>query len=127
MPQRATGPDCIRESEFLAQLAGGDRRSIGNANRVVRQVLADPGKFGAVIAGLSSEDPLVAMRCADAAEKISALHPDWLRPYKRILLAHARQSAAKEMRWHLAQTLPRLALTAAETRGDRDAARLSDR
>lgn len=103
-------------SAFLDQLAGGDRRSIGNAGTVAQHVLADPSKLVEVIAGLSNADPLVRMRCADVAEKVSALHPEWLKPHKKVLIKLAARATEKELRWHLAQMLPRLTLGAVEHR-----------
>ncbi len=103
-------------SAFLDQLAGGDRRSIGNAGVVVRQVLTDPSKLVEVIAGLSAADPLVRMRCADVAEKVSAAHPEWLQPHKGVLIKLAARATQQELRWHLAQMLPRLTLDTVEHR-----------
>lgn len=101
--------------DLLRQLAGGDRRSIGQSDRVVREVLKRPSLFATVIRGLDCADPLIRMRCADAAEKMTRSHPDWLQPHKAALLALAARTTEQEMRWHLAQMLPRLTLTPAET------------
>jgi hypothetical protein len=101
---------------LLRALTGGDRRSIGKANAVVRKVLRKPERLAEIIDGLCDDDPLVRMRCADVAEKVSLKHPQWLRPYKRRLLALASLAVEQELRWHLAQMLPRLALDRAERR-----------
>jgi hypothetical protein len=101
-------------SEFFKQLAGGDRRSIGKANDLVEEILAAPERFAEVMAGLSQEDPVIRMRCADVAEKVSKAHPDWLQPHKRAILTIVTRATEKEIRWHLAQMLPRLTLTAKE-------------
>lgn len=103
-------------SDILSQLGGGDRRSIGRSNLVVRRVLADPRKFGDIIQGLSADDLLVRMRCADVAEKVSVIHAEWLQPYKRLLLDFASHATQQELRWHLAQMLPRLKLSSKERR-----------
>lgn len=87
---------------------------------VVQKVIDKPALFCEIIRGLSVDDPVVRMRCADAAEKISAINPEWLQPHKRTLLALARQSTQKEIRWHLAQMLPRLNLSAAQKRAAGD-------
>jgi hypothetical protein len=99
---------------LLDQLKGGDRRSIGAANSVVELVLADPSKLGEIIRGITSKDPIVRMRCADVVEKVSTVQPDWLRRHKKLVLRLTEQEAQKEVRWHLAQMLPRLRLTSAE-------------
>jgi hypothetical protein len=101
-------------NDILRRLAGGDRRSIGRSNAVVRRVLSDRSALAAIIAELSSEDAVVRMRCADVAEKVSAVHPGWLQPHKKHLLALAARVEQQELRWHLAQMLPRLTLTARE-------------
>lgn len=64
-------------------LSGGDRRSIGAANQVVPMVLAEPALVAQVFAGFTSDDPVVRMRCADVAEKVTAQQPELLQPYKR--------------------------------------------
>jgi hypothetical protein len=103
-------------TSILALLTGGDRRSIGRSNLVVRQVLANPSLFDQVIDGLSSQDVLIRIRCADVAEKVSATHPEWLQRHKQTLLSLADETQEKELRWHLAQMLPRLVLTPSERR-----------
>lgn len=60
------------------------------------------------------DDPLVAMRCTDAAEKVTVLHPEYLQPYKRVLIEELSKIAQHEVRWHVAAMLPRLLLTAKE-------------
>jgi len=103
-------------STLARALAGGDRRSIGKSSSVVRRVLREPERFVEIIDGLCDDDPLVRMRCADVAEKVSLKRPEWLRPHKRRLLALAAHVAEQELRWHLAQMLPRLDLDRSERR-----------
>jgi hypothetical protein len=50
------------------------------------------------------------MRAADAVEKITAERPEILQPYKEFLLDHVLGFEQKEVRWHVAQMLPNLAL-----------------
>ena len=66
--------------------------------------------------GLSAADPLLRVRVAEAVEKISARRPDLLRPYKKKLLRDIAAIEQKEVRWHVAQMLPRLELDEAERR-----------
>jgi hypothetical protein len=102
--------------DILQELAGGDRRSIGKADRVVEQVLKAPALFGDVVRGFTHVDPVIRMRCADVAEKVSAAHPEWLEPHKQRLLSFASTVQEKEVRWHMAQMLPRLELLPSERR-----------
>lgn len=103
-------------SNLVRELSGGDRRSIGRSDAVVRKVLSAPARFAEIIDSLTDDDPLIRMRCADVAEKVSGRHPDWLQPHKRKLLELAAISIEQEVRWHLAQMLPRLDLNRREQR-----------
>lgn len=98
----------------LDMLRGGDRRSIGRSDEVVRLVLREPKLFSALVKGMLAGDVLVRMRAADAAEKVTARHPQWLKPYRRILLWEIAGSQQQEVRWHLAQMLPCVPLGAAD-------------
>src|SRR5215467_6481341 len=97
-------------------LRGGDRRSIGRSNDVVKLVLRAPKRFAELMQCLWSNDPIVRMRAADAAEKISATRPELLRHYKAELLGLLAEAEQIELRWHLAQMIPRLPLTQGERR-----------
>jgi len=101
---------------ILQKLAGADRRSIGKSGEVVTEVLADPTLFDAVFEGLLAADPVLRMRAADAVEKITAQHPEYLRPYKNKLIRQVARIDQPEVRWHVAQMLSRLDLTRAERR-----------
>ncbi len=93
---------------LLEKLTGGDRRSIGRADEVVADVLAAPKLFAVLVEGMLADDPLIRMRAADAAEKISAIHPDWLQPHKNTLIEQIAPIPQQEVRWHVAQMFPRL-------------------
>src|SRR5215472_1605911 len=95
-------------------LGGGDRRYIGRSNEVVKLVLRTPRRFAELIQCLWSEDPIVRMRAADAAEKASGPKPELLRHHKAELLGLLAEAEQIELRWHLAQMIPRLQLTQAE-------------
>jgi hypothetical protein len=90
---------------------------IGRANEVVELVSGDPKLFPQLVAGLWSDDPLLRMRAADAAEKTTRGRGDLLQPYKRELLGLLSEARQQELRWHLAVMVPRLALTAKERVG----------
>lgn len=90
-----------------------DRRSIGRANEVVDDVLADPRLFAAVFAAFHDEQPVVRMRAADAIEKVSRERPELLDPHAEALLAIAATTRDTEVRWHAAQLLGRAPLAAA--------------
>jgi hypothetical protein len=97
-------------NKLLEVLTGGDCRSIGKSNRVVALVLKQPKLLSELIRGMRCDDALVRMRVADAAEKVSLKNPDLLQPFKKELLKLLDEAVQQELRWHLAQMIPRLAL-----------------
>ncbi len=100
--------------QIATMLEGADRRSIGRANEVARLVLKQPHRFRELIACLWNENPVVRMRAADAAEKVSAKKPRLLDRHKPELLGLLVEAEQIELRWHLAAMIPRLRLTPAE-------------
>ncbi len=108
------GPPSGGPPDILGWLRGGDRRSIGRANDVVALVLSRPALFSTLFAGLTGPDPVVRMRAADAVEKISRQQPGWLEPYRDALLTRVGSLEQQEVRWHVAQIVPRLAWAPAE-------------
>jgi hypothetical protein len=109
MPEPTTSPN-----QLLNKLKGGDRRSIGQSNRVARLVLERPALFSQLAKGLCDSNALIRMRAADAAEKVSFDRPDLLQPFKTKLLRMLNEATEKELRWHLAQMIPRLHLSKKE-------------
>ncbi len=96
---------------ILDELRGGDRRSIGRSNQVVEIVRQKPALFPALIDGMHHEDELIRMRAADVVEKLTMANPEWLQPFKAQLIKLAARATQQELRWHLAQMLPRLELS----------------
>jgi hypothetical protein len=101
-------------NDVLKKLAGGDRRSIGRVSEIVAEVLNDSSLFKVVFNGMLSDDPIIRMRSADAVEKITAKHPEYLQPYKEKLIQQVAKSDQQEVRWHAAQMFPRLELSKEE-------------
>lgn len=95
-------------------LSVGDLRSAGNSEKVVKMVFANPGLFGEVVDAIFSDNEATRMRASDAVEKITRNHPEYLKPHKRTFLNKVSKIEQKEVRWHTAQILPRLTLTAKE-------------
>ena len=102
------------ELSVLQLLSGGDRRSIGEANRVAAMARDQPELIKALIRGIESADPVLRMRCADAMEKATADRPELLVPYKKKLLGKLSKIEQHEVRWHVAPMLVRLPLSKAE-------------
>ena len=100
--------------ELLKMLSGGDRRCIGRANAVAALVLDQPALLAVLFDGLATADPVLRMRCADAAEKVTATRPDYLVPFKRTLIEELSRVEQQEVRWHVAPMLARLPLSGPE-------------
>jgi hypothetical protein len=92
---------------IMQKLAGGDRRSIGKADEVVNEVLEDPRLFDTLFESILAEAEVVRMRAADAIEKITVKRRETLQPYKGRLMEEVARLEQKEVRWHVAQMLPR--------------------
>jgi len=90
------------------KLSNGDRRSLGDSDAIVAEVLKSPVMFESIFAGIFGHDVLVRVRCADIAEKVTREQPGLLQPFRRQLLEDLPQMEEPEVRWHVAQMLPRL-------------------
>ena len=95
-------------------LAGGDRRSIGRSDELVMLVERRMGLLKQLVEHMWDSDPVVAMRAADAVEKITRARQASLQPFKQELLGLADEASERELRWHLALMFPRLQLSSAE-------------
>jgi hypothetical protein len=104
----------MRRQKLAEMLGGGDRRSIGKSNQIANLVLSEPKRFAELIGCLWDDNPIVRMRAADAAEKVTAAKPELLKPHKQELLGLLAEAEQIELRWHLALMVPRLALSGPE-------------
>jgi hypothetical protein len=100
--------------DVVKKLEGGDQRSIGRVDEVVGEVLDNPSSFEVIFNAMLSDDPIIRMRSADAVEKITAKHPEYLQPYKEKLVQQVAKIDQQEVRWHIAQMFPRLELSEEE-------------
>ena len=110
------GNDRLPVRSIQEMLSGGDLRSIGKVPEVLGILEKNPGRMNELVWCLESGDPVVRSRTADTLEKLTARRPDLLKPYKKVLLHEASVSVQQEVRWHMAQMLPRLPLTRRQIR-----------
>jgi hypothetical protein len=101
-------------NQIIEKLQGGDLRSKGRSDEVVKEVFDNPRLFGLVVDGMIYDDPVVRMRASDALEKITKKRPEFLAPHKSRLIIMVSQIDQQEVRWHMALILPRLQLTEQE-------------
>jgi HEAT repeat protein len=99
---------------LVDKLDSGDHRTIGRSNEVAREIAKNPALFAEVIEAMLHPDPRIRMRAADAVEKATVASPELLQPYKQTILKRIAVIEQQEIRWHVAQMLPRLRLTAKE-------------
>jgi hypothetical protein len=96
-------------ASLAERLRKGDRRTVGAAPGVAESVLLNPAQIPELVDCLFDGHAGVRMRAADALERVSRTHD--LTPYAERLLTEGAAIEQAEVRWHLAQILPRLALT----------------
>lgn len=94
-------------SSITNKLKGGDLRSLGRTNALISEVTTQK-KFDELFKGLFDANRLVVMRSADAIEKITIAHPEYLESHKKELLELFQSAKHIELKWHLAQLIPRL-------------------
>ncbi len=95
------------------KLGGGDLRSIGNANLVAGEI-KNQNEFDALYQHLHDNERLVVMRAADAIEKITLVHSEYLNPHKSDIIKLGSSATDIELKWHLALLLSRLSLSVQE-------------
>ena len=93
---------------LLDQLAGGDPLTLGRTVAVAAQVLAHPELIDGLFDGIADDDDAIRNRSIDALERVSAVRPDLLRPYKRELLTRVSRIGHWAVRSHLCQVLARV-------------------
>ena len=98
-------------------LSGGDLRSVGRVDEIVEFVGNDPGRFSELMTGLTDARPIVRMRSADAMEKVTRRHPELLQAHQAYLFEQLQIATQQEVRWHLAQLMPRITWTEEEAYG----------
>jgi hypothetical protein len=95
------------KSDLIEKLSGGDLRSIGKADLIAAEI-QNQNDFDILFKCLHSDDRLVVMRAADAIEKITVKHGDYLSGHKEEILAFCERVDNIEFKWHLALLLSRL-------------------
>jgi hypothetical protein len=98
--------------DLRAALSGGDRRSIGRVPEVIRHISDEPALFEQLIPLMNDADSVVAMRACDAVEKLTADRASRLAGHTAFILTQVAHRTEAEIRWHVAQLLPRLLLSA---------------
>jgi len=96
-------------SDLERLLSGDDLRSIGESNRVV-SAIQNQEDFDELFRLIFSPNRIIAMRAADAVEKITIARPEYLAKYAGDILKPSEKTEHKELKWHLALLIPRVKL-----------------
>lgn len=97
-------------NRFRKILEGGDLRSVGRSNEIVKQIV-NQRSLDELFQHLNDRDRKVVMRTADIIEKVTLRYPDFLQKHKTNLLTLCRTAVDKELTWHLALLVSRIKLT----------------
>jgi len=89
-------------NEILNWLTGGDLRSDGLADQAAEFILENPQLVNELFDGLSSEDPLIRGRTADALEKIARKEPELLINRVTELISLVKVETVPMVKMHLA-------------------------
>ena len=100
--------------DVIKLLVRGDKRTTGEVDRVVNLAMHNPGVIQALFNALTPEDNGLNMRIMDAIEKITRTDPGILARYKTTILTQLTLHTQKEVKWHVAQIIPRLSLSSQE-------------
>lgn len=92
---------------FKLLLSGGDRRSLGRAPIVSKRVKTTKD-LDQLFLLIYSSDRTVAMRAIDTLEKVTRTNSSYLNNHGNELMNFARNTSNKEIKWHIAQLLPRI-------------------
>ena len=108
----------MQPAETIHSMLAVGRRplSSGRTAEVVNLVRAQPKRAAQLIECLWDDDSVLAMRAADALEKLSRTMPALLNAWKAPLLGLLAEATQNKLRWSLAQIVPRLTLTRPECR-----------
>ena len=87
--------------------------SIGEADQVAADAVADTEVLDALVGLMSHSEPAIAVRAADALEKATRVRPGALDHHADGLLAMIATIEQPEVRWHLPPLVARLERVAA--------------
>ena len=103
----------MMHKSFASLLLGKDLRQVKQNHAVIKAV-KDQESFDALFSLVFSHECPLVMRAVDAVEKVTVKRPEFLKPHKEQLMNVLKSADHKELKWHIAQLIPRVDLTAAE-------------
>lgn len=101
------------DTKFTRLLLGKDLRKLGNNKKAIEAV-ASQRDFDELFSLIFHHERPLVMRAADAVEKITLKHPEYLASHKAQVLSILKSADHKELKWHIAQLVSRIDLNAIE-------------
>lgn len=95
-------------------LSGGTRTSVGDADRVIQELLESPSGLAEIYDLFLDEDAVVAMRASYVAMRVAEQKPETVAPFATLLFDQLERYTQQEVRWHVPQLLVHLDLKPAE-------------
>jgi hypothetical protein len=99
---------------FKETLSGGTRTSVGEADKVIQQLLKNATKLNEIYGLFLDEDPVVAMRASYVAIKVAEQSPQSVNPFTKDVLKNLDLYVQQEVRWHIPQLLVHMELSKAQ-------------
>lgn len=99
---------------YKQALSGGTRTSVGDADRVIQELLESASGLAEIYDLFLDEDAVVAMRASYVAMRVAEQKPETVAPFAKLLFANLEQYTQQEVRWHVPQLLVHLDLDPAE-------------
>ena len=101
---------------FRETLSGGNRTSVGDADKVISKLLKNPAGLSEIYSLFLDEDPVIAMRASYVAMRVAEQKPESVHPFTKELLKNLDLYTQQEVRWHIPQLLVHLKLARAQKR-----------
>lgn len=101
------------KESFTSLLLGKDLRTI-KQNSIIVKTVKDQHSFDELFTLVFHHERPLVMRAVDAVEKVTINHPEFLAPHKTQLMSVLKSADHKELKWHIAQLIPRLPLSEKE-------------
>lgn len=100
-----------RAVDVLNLIGDENQRTVAYVDQIIQHMIDSPDFVSVIIGCMTNRHRGLAMRAADGLEKFSLQHTTGLQPFADDLIEILQNQSQKEVRWHLAQILPRLKLS----------------
>ncbi len=99
---------------YKQALSGGTRTSVGDADRIIQELVESPANLDEIYQLFLDEDAVVAMRASYVAMRVAEHKPQTVAPFAELLFANLEKYTQQEVRWHVPQLLVHLDLEPVE-------------